>query len=117
MAKAAAASQDLEEDKAQLRDELKSIGQAKEGLEARMKQAEKFEMMYLDVVDREAKIQHLLGEAEERAQVLEEENLGLRMQMEAAVKAASEARNDFDGSERVESAAQTDSNDDKVRRL
>lgn len=52
-----------------LRDELRSAQEAREGLEARMRQADKFELMYLDVVDREAKIQLLLADAEERTQV------------------------------------------------
>ena len=53
----------------ELREDLRSTQEARDGLEARMRQADKFEMMYLDVVDREAKIQLLLAEAEERTQV------------------------------------------------
>ena len=60
-----------------LRDELRSSNEARVALEARMRQADKFEMMYLDVVDREAKIQLLLAEAEERTQVLEERDIFL----------------------------------------
>ena len=58
-----------------LREELRSSNEARVALEARMRQADKFEMMYLDVVDREAKIQLLLAEAEERTQVLEERDI------------------------------------------
>ena len=60
-----------------LREELRSSNEARVALEARMRQADKFEMMYLDVVDREAKIQLLLAEAEERTQVLEERDIFL----------------------------------------
>ena len=51
-----------------------------------MRQAQKFEAMYLDVSDRETKMAQLLSEAEERSQVLEEENLDLRMRGEALEK-------------------------------
>ena len=56
-----------------------------------MRQAQKFEAMYVDVSDREAKMAQLLSEAEERSQVLEEENLDLRMRGEALEKKLSAA--------------------------
>ena len=56
-----------------------------------MRQAQKFEAMYLDVSDREAKMAQLLSDAEERSQILEEENLDLRMRSEALEKKLSAA--------------------------
>ena len=42
----------------------------------------RMEMLFQDVSEREMKIQQLLDDSEERAQLLEEENLGLRMNCE-----------------------------------